>query len=298
MQTSMSELASAFKMALERCQKDARELSANPINGRLLDASRNGARALLDIGYEVIARLRKTRNIPLQDVNYLELSIKQYYGECASDTVTARSLQLMRSEIDEAIKVFLSLKPYLAEGAVKENRSALASRKIFIVHGKDEQNKDALKDMLARWDFTPIILAEQANRGRVLIEKLLDHTSDVGFVFVLMTPDDVGTAMSSYSGLLDEIASSLLHPPKTPVAELGERICEIFKPRVRQNVLFEYGLCIGSLGRERVCMLLGGELEIPSDVLGYGYTRFKENVSECEEAIKRELKAAGYELPQ
>jgi hypothetical protein len=71
-------------------------------------------------------------------------------------------------------------------------------------------------------------------------------------------------------------------------------------PRVRQNVSFEYGLCIGVLGRENVCVLLqswkGGALEIPSDVLGFSYIQFMKDVSERKEDIRRELLAAGYRL--
>jgi hypothetical protein len=47
-------------------------------------------------------------------------------------------------------------------------------------------------------------------------------------------------------------------------------------PAVRDNVLFEFGLFIGRMGRERVFFLLptGGELHLPSDLLGVTAGRY------------------------
>ena len=50
--------------------------------------------------------------------------------------------------------------------------------------------------MVARFPETlglePIILHEQANAGRAIIEKFEDHADDVAFAVVLLTPDDEG----------------------------------------------------------------------------------------------------------
>jgi len=73
----------------------------------------------------------------------------------------------------------------------------------------------------------------------------------------------------------------------------------LFRLRVRQNVMFEYGLCIGALKREKVCPLVKKgppTIEIPSDILGYGYPSFADSVLECKEAIRRELEVVGYHL--
>jgi len=185
------------------------------------------------------------------------------------------------------------------------------SKKIFIVHGKDEKNKNALKEMISGWGLEPVVLAEQPNRGRVLFEKLLDHTSDVGFALVLMTADDLGASKWEVNDELFSVLREALRvaKPDTTTTDISVVLGLIGKitdglkcltPRVRQNVTFEYGLCIGVLGRANVCVLLqswkGGALEIPSDVLGFGYTSFLEDVSERKEEIKRELLAAGYAL--
>lgn len=80
-----------------------------------------------------------------------------------------------------------------------------------------------------------MVLREQPNQGRTVIEKFEDY-SDVGFAVILLTPDDLG----------GKSASELL-------------------PRARQNVIFELGYFLAKLGRDRVCALHVPTLEIPSD---------------------------------
>jgi predicted nucleotide-binding protein len=203
--------------------------------------------------------------------------------------------------------------------------------RVFIVHGRDEKNKKTLCKMLRLWGLDPIVLAESRSRKRLLLDKLLDvlgkdrirYPFAPRFTFVLMTPDDVGGLNSDYDRFLKRINQVTkgrgrwtgrkgeseirfiegeedlqVVADRRDLLALCEQARQIFKARARQNVLFEYGLCVGVLGPERVCMLLGGGLEIPSDLLGYYYTEFKETVSErkCRAEIKRDLESAGYVL--
>ena len=106
------------------------------------------------------------------------------------------------------------------------------------MHGREEEPREAVARFLERLGFQPIILHEQANQGRTVIEKVEDN-SDVGFAVIILTPDDMGNLK-------------------------GEEP----QPRARQNVLLELGYFIGKLTRKRVCTLKVGELEIPSDWRG------------------------------
>jgi len=65
------------------------------------------------------------------------------------------------------------------------------NRKVFVVHGRDEAPREAVARFLERLGFQPIILHEQANQGRTVIEKVENH-SDVGFAVIILTPDDEG----------------------------------------------------------------------------------------------------------
>lgn len=112
------------------------------------------------------------------------------------------------------------------------------SRKIFIVHGHDEVARLTVARFIEKIGFDAIILSEQSNQGRTVIEKIEAH-GDVGFAVVLLTPDD-----------------------------LGGKSADALKPRARQNVLLELGYFIGRLGRPNVFTLAKGDLEIPTDFAG------------------------------
>jgi len=296
-----------FEIALEACQKDTKKLSLEyPWIGKerttlaltthlqsLLENCKLHARSLLEAGNEIAAYMRGRGALFEPSLNIYDLSYYFDNSDSLEWAVSARARLL-----DKALKEFLAVKPYLkAEGEERApaHEPREFSKKIFVVHGKQESSKDALKRMLQEWGLEPVVLAEQANRGRVLLNKLLDHTSDVGFAFVIMTVDDMGMPIPDYERLRKILQKS--DDPQRWVNEIADQV-KGMKARVRQNVLFEYGLCIGSLGPERVCVLVhkveGAELEIPSDVLGHGYIPFEDDLSKCKEQIAKELTAAGY----
>jgi len=70
----------------------------------------------------------------------------------------------------------------------------------------------------------------------------------------------------------------------------------VLKARARQNVIFEMGYFWGLLERKKVCCLLKGDVERPSDIHGIVYVPFKESVDECHDEIVTELNEAGYEI--
>lgn len=152
-----------------------------------------------------------------------------------------------------------------SEMTMLPTRTGPADRKIFVVHGHDEGAREAVARYLERLGFEAIILHEQANKGRTVIEKIEAH-GEVGFAVVLLTPDDVG-------GLE------------------GESL----QPRARQNVLLELGYFVGRLGRARVCALKRGEVEVPSDFGGVVYETFDDHGA-WKTALGKELEAAGFEI--
>jgi Predicted nucleotide-binding protein containing TIR-like domain len=62
--------------------------------------------------------------------------------------------------------------------------------------------------------------------------------------------------------------------------------------RARQNVIFEFGLFFGLLGRERVCALHTGGVELPSDIHGLVYNELDAGGG-WEAKLYSELQAAG-----
>jgi len=138
------------------------------------------------------------------------------------------------------------------------------TRRVFIVHGRDEAAKEAVARFLTKLELEPIILHEQPNQGRTVIEKF-EGSADVDFAVVLLTPDDIGY-----------LADDFDNP----------------KPRARQNVVFELGYFVGRLGRSRVCALHKGGVEILSDYEGVVYVSM-DDPQGWRLLLAREIKAAG-----
>lgn len=154
----------------------------------------------------------------------------------------------------------------MARGNTQPKLVMPMSNKIFIVHGHDEGARETVARFLERMGFEAIILHEQANRGHTVMEKI-QHHGDVGFAVVLLTPDDEGRSRRG-----------------------GE-----LESRARQSVLLELGYFIGRLGRDKVCALKRGDLEIPSDFAGVVWEKMDEG-NGWKLALARELKAAGHEV--
>jgi predicted nucleotide-binding protein len=102
------------------------------------------------------------------------------------------------------------------------------SKKVFIVHGHDNEVKERTARFLENIGLQPIILHEQPSSGRTIIEKFETYSGDIVFAVVLLTPDDIG---------------GVANKP------------DACGPRARQNVILELGYFIGRLGRSRVCAL-------------------------------------------
>jgi hypothetical protein len=150
----------------------------------------------------------------------------------------------------------------LSRGRPSERLVVPGSNKVFIVHGHDDAALQGLARFLEKLGLAAIILMEQPNKGRTIIEKFEDSAGEVGFAVVLMTPDDVGSAAGEDPSI-----------------------------RARQNVLFELGYFSGKLGRGRVCLLRKGAVEIPSDLFGVIYTDM-DDAGAWRQKLVLELKAA------
>lgn len=187
--------------------------------------------------------------------------------------------QLLQRRIIKSVANMLSPKP-LYEFSKKE-AMPIVGKNVFIVHGRDDKPKLELARMLEKLGFNVVILSEQPDKGRTIIEKLEQETIDIGYAFVILTPDDVGMER----GLFEKMSAE---PEK--YRDVG--LCY----RARQNVALELGYFVGKIGRNRVCCLYKGDVELPSDIHGVLFKKFDKSVEECYKGILDELKAAGYEI--
>lgn len=214
------------------------------------------------------------------DLTALEVAIRDTLGRCFGEKPRAyvlyeraASLQFQigvgtirrhpvdyntptRRNIGNAIALLkqakLALEEDLADSALQlaaplassEPVAAALSRRVFVVHGHDEAALQGLARFLEKLGLEAIILKEQPDQGRTIIEKFEETADDIGFAVVLLTPDDLGASVKA----------------------------EASDARARQNVIFELGYFAAKLGRGRVCLLRKGHVEIPSDLYGVIYT--------------------------
>jgi predicted nucleotide-binding protein len=71
-----------------------------------------------------------------------------------------------------------------------ESTSAALSNKVFVVHGHDHALKTEVENFLHQIGLEPIVLHRQPDQGQTIIEKF-EQNSDVGYAFVLLTPDEM-----------------------------------------------------------------------------------------------------------
>src|ERR1700687_1048438 len=125
--------------------------------------------------------------------------------------IERRHLELLRRDLDDC----LDLVPLLRSAPERELEPGTDPDSVFVVHGYDEA-RERVARLLERLGLKPIILHEQPDQGRTIIEKFESHAA-VGFAVVLLTPDEVGSAAFEPQAL---------------------------KPRARQNVIFELGFFV------------------------------------------------------
>ncbi|TWT79526.1 putative nucleotide-binding protein containing TIR-like domain protein [Planctomycetes bacterium CA13] len=168
--------------------------------------------------------------------------------------------------IDEAVGVIQAgdLRPEPKPKPDKAAATPISNKKVFVVHGHDNETKQTVARFLENLGLEAVILHERSNAGMTLIEKFEEH-SDVAYAVVLMTPDDLGAAKANADDL---------------------------KARARQNVVFELGYFMGKLGRQHVAAVLRGDIERPSDYDGVVYIAYDFNDG-WKLLLAKELKEAG-----
>lgn len=218
----------------------------------------------------------KVSSHTLKELEELILNIKNIL-ESAND-ITHDTYQELSLTVSQLSRMYESIRGYIVSKLVryqqilKTNNSEknnvdsnfkFDTKRIFIVHGHNSEIKEALARLIENQGLQAIILHEQVNQGKTIIEKF-ERNSDVGCAICLFTADDIGKANNSNKQ----------------------------QPRARQNVVFEAGYFLGKLGRERVILLADKEVEIPSDLQGVLYI----GTGDWRFNVLKELKNLGYSI--
>jgi len=195
-----------------------------------------------------------------------------YSGQPNSEWVEAYQRGL------EQARLFLQSRKADWEGRTVQSPAPRAlstnPKDIFVIHGHDHGIKETVARFLSKLGLNPIILHEQPDEGKTIIEKFEKH-ADVTFAVAIFSRDDVGTARNA---ILE-----------------GKSIESSLRPRARQNVVFELGYFMGALGRRNVRAIVEDGVETPSDYSGVLYIPF-DAADGWRLKLVKELKAAGLEI--
>ena len=206
------------------------------------------------------------RKVKQDELDRKQKSLRVYSSFRYSREIVSRDEQYTKDITDEILEEAQnSLDTAVSE--LKKEIPIYSNHKVFIVHGRDTLLRTQVENVLRALGLEPIILQEQANNGKTIIEKI-EECTDVGFGIVLYTPCDEGRLKSEEGKL---------------------------KPRARQNVVLEHGYLMAKLGRERVCCLVSDDVEFPSDIQGVGYIPAND-IDQWKCKIAKELKAAGFDI--
>ena len=184
---------------------------------------------------------------------------KSYFSGLESAAV------MLESMIDEVDEFWEDESQHEKSFGTSKNSHRSNTNQVFVIHGRDLGARDTVARLLEDLDLEVIIMQEQPDEGRTVIEKF-EQYAKADFAVALFTPDDLGSPID------------------------GE-----LQPRARQNVIFEFGYFIGRFGRDRVRALVKGNPEIPSDYSGVMYIKLDESGA-WRMTLIRELKSAGFDI--
>ena len=162
--------------------------------------------------------------------------------------------------------------PSLQSPSIQPRPSNDEEKKIFIVHGHDDNLLTQLQLVIRCFGLQPIVLRNENNQSTTIIEDLQEQISkNAAFAVVLMTPDDMGYS----KGKEKEV-----------------------RPRARQNVILEMGMVLTQLGRTRTVILTTkgkpkDEIEIPSDIAGVKLLKFENDIKEVVTELGKNMQGAG-----
>ena len=161
---------------------------------------------------------------PKDDFNAASIGLLDL--KIASTVIPKERVQEVRADISERIRVLASVRDRLdvyeqvqAEPTARQRGGPSGEGSIFLVHGHNIERREVVRRFMERISGRDVVvLDEQANEGRDVLGKLLDHAVSASFAVVLLTADDEGGKKGGPH-----------------------------EPRARQNVVLDLGLFLGLL---------------------------------------------------
>lgn len=175
---------------------------------------------------------------------------------------TTKLMSDIQDKIDKLNSIKLSLGIFKVQNDTGKRDN---SKKLFFIHGSNCSSKTKVINFITELGLEPIVLQEFIAGGKALIDEILTR-SDVKFAIGLLTPDNVGG----------------IQPDKLNF-------------RADQNVILELGIFVGLLGRNNVCGLYAGNLQLPEDYHGFEYIKIDKS-GKWQKQVFEELTKAGFDI--
>lgn len=166
--------------------------------------------------------------------------VLQFKEVCGSTVNRETAESQMADWLEDGVRI-LDFMITEAELPVVRTHPLPDSNGVFLVHGHDPIVMLSVEKCLRRLRLEPIILQDEPNKGRTVIEKFEECSKAAAYAVVLLTPDDIGYVKGNPQNAHE---------------------------RARQNVIFELGFFFGKLGRGKVSAIYKDEVELPSDYSG------------------------------
>ena len=198
-----------------------------------------------------------------------------HWGSAMAPDNPVTKLRFLHQEVQSEISKLESIRNRLPMWAAESHfmpsshtNQVSPAGPIFIVHGSDTLRAESVaRTVTTATGRETIILREQPNVGRTLMEKFEQHAAEVSYAIIVLTADDKG----------------------------GRANEDNPQPRGRQNVIFEMGYFYGLIGRDYVSVLLQPGIEKPSDMDGIVYITYDDHGAWKTELF-RELRNAGFDI--
>jgi predicted nucleotide-binding protein len=245
----------------------------------------------------------------LLDMDYDEPDIRMYFNMEGYDLDALLSMNDPKPSPTKTEKKSVTI--------AKKKNSMLdkPNRKIFIVHGHNDKLKTEVVQYLSALDLEPIVLQDSPTLGKTIIELVEHYVALTSFAIVILTKDDFGIAKKDFDinrirKIIEELEIHDLGSDRrrefeelcdidfsffSELADLSEEMVIHMKPRARQNVIFELGITIGILGRDRVRVLYEEGVELPTDIHGLVYISLD---SDWKKKLAQEIDAAGIKIDE
>lgn len=175
----------------------------------------------------------------------------------------------------------------------KQRKEIGTKNEVFIVHGRDDKQALLLQKHLDKKLSIDAKMFEdfKEESGSSTIIELLEYIWEkAGYAFIVTTAEDLGVLREEF----EKSKNDVFRGTKEIEVAKACNLLDSLRTRARQNVVFEFGLFMGTLGRDNVCCLLQeGTQERPSDIDGILYTAFTKSIEERFGEIDAKLKKAG-----